>query len=79
MKWYSHCQHVCWLHYCRRIRRERTAREYRVSVPTWVVHALRRINEGGKIAMPQNYLDYEVYRDLNEYADIENELYFAEL
>ena len=29
--------------------------------------------------MPQNYLDYEVYRDLSELAEIENELYFAEL
>lgn len=29
--------------------------------------------------MPQNYLDYEVYRDLNELAELETELYFAEL
>ena len=29
--------------------------------------------------MYQNYLDYEVYRDLCELADVENELYFAEL
>lgn len=29
--------------------------------------------------MPTNYNDYEVYRDLNEYAEVENELYFAEL
>ena len=29
--------------------------------------------------MPQNYLDYEVYRDLGELAEVETELYFAEL
>lgn len=29
--------------------------------------------------MPQSYMDYEVYRDLAELADVENELYFAEL
>jgi len=29
--------------------------------------------------MPTNYNDYEVYRDLGELAEIENELYFAEL
>lgn len=29
--------------------------------------------------MYQDYADYEVYRDLSELAEIENELYFAEL
>ncbi len=29
--------------------------------------------------MPQNYLDYEVYRDLNEYAEVIEQLYDAEL
>jgi hypothetical protein len=29
--------------------------------------------------MPQNYNDYEVYRGLCELAEMENELYFAEL
>lgn len=29
--------------------------------------------------MYQDYADYEVYRDLGELAEIENELYFAEL
>lgn len=29
--------------------------------------------------MPQNYLDYEVYRDLSEYADVVEQLYDGEL
>ena len=29
--------------------------------------------------MPTNYTDYEVYRDLNEYAELEEQLYDAEL
>lgn len=29
--------------------------------------------------MPQNYLDYEVYRDLNEHADVMEQLYDGEL
>lgn len=29
--------------------------------------------------MPTNYNDYEVYRDLCELAELETELYFAEL
>lgn len=29
--------------------------------------------------MPQNDLDYEVYRDLSELADVMDELYDAEL
>lgn len=29
--------------------------------------------------MPQNYADYEVYRDLNEYAEVIEQLYDAEL
>lgn len=29
--------------------------------------------------MPQNYADYEVYRDLSEYADVIEQLYDAEL
>ena len=29
--------------------------------------------------MPTSFNDYEVYRDLAELAEIENELYFAEL
>jgi hypothetical protein len=43
-----------------------------------MVHAICRINKGGKITMPQNYLDYEVYRDLNEYAEIEYQIYLGE-
>lgn len=31
------------------------------------------------IAMPTNYNDYEVYRDLCELAEVEMELYLAEL
>lgn len=29
--------------------------------------------------MPTNYNDYEVYRDLNEYAEVIEQLYDAEL
>ena len=29
--------------------------------------------------MPQNYLDYEVYRDLSELADVMEQLYDAEI
>lgn len=36
-------------------------------------------NDGGGMTMPQNYLDYEVYRDLSELADVYEQLMDGEL